>query len=80
MVNNGQPEALAHDPHRYSAHVDELVSQIVTMVGVEMHRKPASMVYELINAHLERRLPGVAVDQSALRESAARIAVGLPTS
>jgi len=78
MVNIGQRDALTNDLERYNAHVDELVSQIVNMVGAEMQRKPASMVYELINAHVERRRPGVAVDQAPLRELAGRIAVGLP--
>jgi hypothetical protein len=43
-----------------------------------MQGQPASMVYELINAHVERRLPGVAVNEDSLRAAAARIAVGLP--
>jgi hypothetical protein len=67
------------DPRRYDAEVDRLVAQIVSRVGSEMQRQPASMVYELISAQVERRLPGVPVDQDALRDAAARIAVGLPT-
>ena len=66
------------DSRRYDNQVDELVAQIVRAVGADMKGQPASMVYELINTHLERRLPGVPVDREPLRQAAARIAVGLP--
>jgi hypothetical protein len=62
----------------YENQVDKVVAQVVDTVSGEMRGQPASMVYELINAHLERRLPGAAVDQDALRDAAARVAVGLP--
>ena len=65
-------------PGTYQNQVDKVVAQVVDTVSGEMRGQPASMVYELINAHLERRLPGAAVDQDALRDAAARVAVGLP--
>jgi hypothetical protein len=36
------------------------------------------MVYEMLRAHLARHLPGIQVDAEAIRDAAARIAVGLP--
>jgi hypothetical protein len=38
------------------------------------------MVYELINLRLARRLPGIEVDDEAVRDAAARIAAGVPIS
>jgi hypothetical protein len=58
--------------------VDEFVAGVVRSVGAEMGRQPASMVYEIIRESLERRLPGIDVDQEPLREAAARIAAGVP--
>jgi hypothetical protein len=65
-------------PRTYEDQVDNVVAEVVHTVSGEMRGQPASMVYELINAHLERRLPGAAVNQEGLRDAAARIAVGLP--
>jgi hypothetical protein len=43
-----------------------------------MRRQPAHMVYELIDVHLAGRLPGIGVDQEAIRDVDAKIAIGLP--
>jgi hypothetical protein len=43
-----------------------------------MQGQPAHMVYEVLTLRLARRLPGVEVDDEVLRDSAARIAIGLP--
>jgi hypothetical protein len=58
--------------------VDDLVSGVMTSVYDEMRGKPASMVLEILTETLARRLPGITVDEEALRLTAARIAVGLP--
>jgi hypothetical protein len=44
-------------PRTYENQVDNSVAPVVHTVSGEMQGQPASMVYELINAHLQRRLP-----------------------
>jgi hypothetical protein len=68
----------ASRPQDFDTGVDEVVAGVVRSVGAEMRRQPASMVYEIIRESLERRLPGIDVDQEPLREAAARIAAGVP--
>jgi hypothetical protein len=58
--------------------VDELVSGVVATVQDEMRGQPASMVLEIMRETLARRLPGIAVDDEAMRVAAARVSVGLP--
>jgi hypothetical protein len=65
-------------PQDFETRVDEFVEGVIRTVGSEMKRQPASMVYEIIRANVERRLPGIEVDQEPLREAAARIAAGVP--
>ena len=62
----------------YYDHADKFVLEVIRQVDREMRHKPAHMVYELINVHLARRLPGIDVDQEVIRLAAARIAIGLP--
>ena len=50
----------------------------VRSVDADMRRQPASMVYELLRMHVDRRLPGIEVDQGFLRDAAAKIAAGYP--
>jgi hypothetical protein len=57
--------------------VDEIVAGVLTSVGHEMRGKPAWMVLELLMATLDRRLPGIGVDDEAMRLAAARISAGL---
>ena len=71
-------QPVQHVVGEYDEAVDEFVLDIVRSVGAEMNRQPASMVYEMITATVQRRLPGIPVDQQALREAAARIAAGYP--
>jgi len=56
--------------------IDELVSGVLLYVDSEMRGQPASMVYEVLDARLERRLPGITVDEERKRDAAARISVG----
>jgi hypothetical protein len=35
------------------------------------------MVYEILEATLQRRLPGIDVDEESVRDAAARISVGM---
>jgi len=67
-----------HNGSDYHKQVDACVLEVIRQVDGEMRHKPAHMVYELINVHLSRRLPGIDVEQEALRDAAARIAIGLP--
>jgi hypothetical protein len=62
----------------FESRVDTFVEGVIRSVGSEMSRQPASMVYEIIRESVERRLPGIDVDQEPLREAAARIAAGVP--
>ena len=71
-------QPVEHLPREYGDAVDEFVLDIVRSVDVEMRRQPASMVYEMISTRVQRRLPGIAVDEQTLREAAARIAAGYP--
>lgn len=57
--------------------VDEIVAGVLTSVGQEMRGKPAWMVLELLLATLDRRLPGIPVDEEAMRLASARISAGL---
>jgi hypothetical protein len=43
-----------------------------------MPRQPSRVVYEKIRERVERRLPGIEVDECVLRDAAERIAVGCP--
>lgn len=56
--------------------VDELVGGVFLAVDTEMRGKPAPMVYEILDATLQRRLPGIDVDEEKVRDAAARISVG----
>jgi hypothetical protein len=60
------------------ARIDALVDGVLSAVDSEMRRQPASMVYEILDATLQRRLPGIPVDEERLRDAAARISVGVP--
>jgi len=56
--------------------IDSLVSGVFEAVDREMRGQPAPMVYEILDATLRRRLPGVHVDDETKRDAAARISVG----
>jgi hypothetical protein len=56
--------------------VDELVGGVLLAVDSEMRGQPAPMVYEILDATLQRRLPGIEVDEEVKRDAAARISVG----
>ncbi|MGA8245595.1 MAG: hypothetical protein WB797_01705 [Nocardioides sp.] len=71
-------QPVEYNPVDYYRHLDELVVEVIQRVDLEMRRQPAHMVYELINLHLAGRLPGIGVDQEAIRDVAAKIAIGLP--
>jgi hypothetical protein len=71
-------QPIEYNPRDYYLHVDEFVVEVIRQVDREMSRQPAHMVYELINARLGRRLPGISIDQEMLRNAAARIAIGIP--
>ena len=60
------------------ARIDALVDGVLLSVDLEMRGQPASMVYEILDATLQRRLPGIPVDEERLRDAAARISVGVP--
>jgi hypothetical protein len=68
----------ATEPQDFESRVDSFVEGVIRSVGAEMRRQPASMVYDIIRQSVERRLPGIEVDQEPLREAAARIAAGVP--
>jgi len=70
--------ALDRDSVETLARIDALVDGVVSTVDLEMRGQPASMVYEILDATLQRRLPGIPVDEERLRDAAARISVGLP--
>ena len=59
------------------ARIDALVDGVMATVDAEMRGQPASMVYEILDATLQRRLPGIPVDEERLRDVAARISVGV---
>jgi hypothetical protein len=65
-------------PQDFDTRVDEFVDGVIRSVEAEMGRQPASMVYEILRESVQRRLPGIEVDQAPLREAAARISAGLP--
>jgi len=71
-------QVVSHRPQDFDTRVDEFVDGVIRSVGAEMGRQPASMVYEILRASVERRLPGIEVDQEPLREAAARISAGVP--
>jgi hypothetical protein len=75
-VNTGVPADSVHG-HEL---VDQIVSGVVTSVEEEMRGKQASMVLEILEATLARRLPGIVVDGEAMRLAAARIGAGLPAT
>lgn len=60
--------------------IDELVGGVFLAVDSEMRGQPAPMVYEILEATLERRLPGILVDEETKRDAAARISVGALTT
>ena len=60
--------------------IDELVGGVFLAVDSEMRGQPAPMVYEILEATLERRLPGILVDEESQRVAAARISVGARTT
>ena len=67
---------LERNGHVYRQQADDVVTEDVLQVDREMRGKPAHMVYELLSVHLTKRLPGVPVDENAMRDAAARIAFG----
>jgi hypothetical protein len=73
-------QPIEYNGRDYHQHLDEFVVEVIHQVEQEMRRQPAHMVYELINMRLAGRLPGIGVDQEALRDVAARIAIGLPVA
>jgi hypothetical protein len=80
-MHNAPPDLgrpVADTPQDFDTRVAEFVAGVVRTVGAEMRRQPASMVYEILRESVERRLPGIEVDQEPLREAAARIAAGVP--
>ena len=70
--------ALDRDSVDTLARIDALVESVLSSVDLEMRGQPASMVYEILDATLQRRLPGIPVDEERLRDVAARISVGGP--
>ena len=62
----------------YQRGLERFVVDVIRSVEGEMQRQPAPMVYEVLSLSLARRLPGVAVDDEAIRDAAARISVGVP--
>lgn len=58
--------------------VDELVGGVVASVAADMRGQQASLVYQVLEETMARRLPGIAVDREHLRLAAAQIAIGLP--
>ena len=60
--------------------VDGFVTDIIRGIDADMRYQQASMVYELMDLQVQRRLPGIAVDVERLREAAARIAFGVPVA
>ena len=56
--------------------IDELIGGVFMSVDSEMRGQPAPMVYEILDATLQRRLPGIHVDEETKRDAAARISVG----
>ena len=68
---------IEHNGRVYRQHVDKIVTEVVLQIDREMRGKPAHMAYELLNLRLARRLPGIDVDDEALRNTAARIAIGV---
>ena len=61
----------------YEEQVDELVLDVIRTVDHEMRGKPPHMVYEMLTILLGQRLPGIDVDEEAMRGVAAQIAFGL---
>ncbi len=70
-------QPIEYNPREYYRHLDEFVVEVIRRVGDEMPRQPAPMVYEMLTLQVSQRLPGIEVDDTALRDAAARIAVGL---
>jgi hypothetical protein len=61
----------------YEGRLEGFVREVVRSVDEEMRGQPAHMVYEMLIATLHRRLPGLDIDQEAMRGIAARISFGL---
>jgi hypothetical protein len=72
-----QHPVVTHSQSQYDG-LDAYVVDVIRTVDLDMRRKPAHMVYEMIDAHLSRRPPGVVVDREVVRAAAARISVGMP--
>src|SRR4029077_6609415 len=68
---------LERDSAESLGRVDELVGGVFLAVDTEMRGQPAPMVYEILEATLQRRLPGIDVDEESVRDAAARISVGM---
>ena len=68
---------LERDSAESLGRVDELVGGVFLAVDSEMRGQPAPMVYEILDATLRRRLPGIDVDEESVRDAAARISVGM---
>ena len=67
---------LERDSVETLARIDALVQGVLGSINAEMRGLPAPMVYEILDATLQRRLPGIPVDEEKLRDAAARISVG----
>jgi hypothetical protein len=65
-------------PGDFDSRVNEFVLGVIRSADAEMRHQPASMVYEILRISVERRLPGIEVDQETLRDAAARISAGVP--
>ena len=60
--------------------IEGFVVDLIRGIDADMRYQPASMVYELMDLQVQRRLPGIPVDAERLRDAAARIAFGVPVA
>jgi hypothetical protein len=70
--------AVNYNGPEYFQQVDVVVVDVIRQVESDMQRQPAHMVYEVITTSLRGRLPGVPIDESVVRDAAARIYAGVP--
>ena len=77
---NGYARALQPESNgpEYYQQLDVVVVDVIRHVESDMQRQPASMVYEMITASLQGRVPGVRFNDAVLRDASARIFVGVP--
>ena len=60
----------------YRQHMDNTLTEVVLPIDRETRGQPAHLVYELPTPHRARRLPGIVVDDEAIR-TAAGITIGM---